>query len=507
MTAVSILGGEDPRDRGRLEAGPEREGPGYAAPSEGRPRFPVTWPLVLLFVAYPAWWLLGVSAFTWPIIAVPMLLALISRRRSRAPVAFIFWLAFTSWVLLSGLQLQSSTRIMTFSYRLSLYAVAGVLFLYVYNLPRSSRLDTRVLRILTIFWMVVVAGGYAGILLGSRTFVPPFMHILPHGLRSQPFVQELVQPVFANVEGFLGYPVPRPSAPFTYTNNWGGNIAVLTPVAIAAAGAAGPGPRRKLIIAVLVASLVPMVFSLNRGMFLSLGVGMVYVTIRLAVRGRLGALLSLLALTAVMAAILAVTPLGHLLISGISGSHGHSNATRASLYQQAWAGANQSPWLGHGEPQPVSGAVLAGTPAIGTQGQLWTVLYSNGYPATVFFLGFFIAVFWQTRRARGVGGLWLHAVVVIALAQIAVYGYLPVELQVMMVVAALAYRRCWRPAATSSAGAAQAGSASVPGRLTPESPWCLRPLFVMRPARARRLRFRRRPLLSRADRWSTWPPW
>jgi polysaccharide biosynthesis protein PslJ len=467
MTAVSILRGEDPRDRGRLEAGPEREGPGYAAPSEGRPRLPVTWPLVLLFVAYPAWWLLGVSAFTWPIIAVPMLLTLISRRQSRAPVAFIFWLAFTSWVLISGLQLQSSTRIMTFSYRLSLYAVAGVLFLYVYNLPRASRLDTRVLRIVTIFWMVVVAGGYAGILLGSHTFVPPLMHILPHGLRSQPFVQELVQPVFANVEGFLGYPVPRPSAPFTYTNNWGGNIAVLTPVAIAAAGAAGPGPRRKLIIAVLVASLVPMVFSLNRGMFLSLGVGMVYVTIRLAVRGRFGALLSLLAVTALMVAILAVTPLGHLLLSGISGSHGHSNATRVSLYQQAWAGANQSPWFGHGEPQPVSGAVLAGTPAIGTQGQLWTVLYSNGYPATVFFLGFFIAAFWQTRRARGVGGLWLHAVVVIALAQIAVYGYLPVELQVIMVVAALAYRRCWRPAATSSTGAAQAGSASVPGRPDP----------------------------------------
>jgi hypothetical protein len=40
--------------------------------------------------------------------------------------------------------------------------------------------------------------------------------------------------------------------------------------------------------------------------------------------------------------------------------------------------------------------------------------------------------------------------VVIAVTQIAVYGYLPVELQVMMVVAALAYRRCWRPAADSS---------------------------------------------------------
>ena len=466
---MSTLLGGGLRSRGRLGAGgPDPERSGYATPYDRRPHLPVTWPLIVLFAAFPVWWLLGVSAFIWPIVAIPMLAALIWRRQSRAPVAFIFWLAFTSWVLLSGLQLESTTKIITFSYRLALYAAAGVLFLYVYNLPRASWLDTRVLRILTIFWMVVVAGGYAGILLRSYTFVPPFMHVLPHGLRNQPFVQELVQPVFANVEGFLGYPVPRPSAPFTYTNNWGGNIAVLTPVAFAAAAAAGPGLRRRVIIAVLVASLVPMAFSLNRGMFLSLGMGIVYVAVRLAIRGRAGALVWLLALTALIVAIVALTPLGHLLVSGLSGSHGHSNATRASLYQQAIAGANASPWFGHGEPQPVSGAVLAGTPAIGTQGQLWMVLYSNGYPATVFFLCFFLAVFWQTRRARGIGGLWLHAVVVIAMVQIAVYGYLPVELQVMMVVAALAYRRCWRPAG-ASAPPGERGAAGLT-RVLPAAP-------------------------------------
>ena len=148
-------------------------------------------------------------------------------------------------------------------------------------------LDTKVLRILTAFWMVVVAGGYAGILVGAHTFTPPIDGLLPHGLRSQPFVQELVQPVFAEVQGFLGYPIPRPAAPFTYSNYWGGNIAVLTPVAIAAAVAAGRGARRKLIIAVLIASLVPMAFSLNRGMFLSLGIGILYVALRMALRGRL----------------------------------------------------------------------------------------------------------------------------------------------------------------------------------------------------------------------------
>ena len=97
-------------------------------------------------------------------------------------VAFIFWLAFTSWVLLSGLQLESGTKIITFTYRLALYAAAGVLFVYTYNLPRSTALDTKILRILTAFWMIVVVGGYLGILVGAHAFTPPFSSYCPLGL-------------------------------------------------------------------------------------------------------------------------------------------------------------------------------------------------------------------------------------------------------------------------------------------------------------------------------------
>jgi polysaccharide biosynthesis protein PslJ len=410
------------------------------APVNG-PRLSVTWPLVVLFVAFPLWWYLGVSAFTWPIVAIPMLVALVLRGQTRAPVAMILWLAFLSWMLLSGLQLESVTTIMTFVYRFSLYTAAAVLFLYVYNMPRGGPADSKALRILTLFWMVVVAGGYAGILLPGHSFVPPFDDLLTPWLRNSEFVKELVQPVFAQVQTFLGYPVPRPAAPFTYTNEWGGNIAVLTPVAFAAISTAGRGWWRRLVIVVLIASLVPMAFSLDRGMFVSLAIGIAYVTVRLAMRGHLGALATLLALAVLTMLIAVLTPLGHLVVSSFASTHGQSNATRVSLYQQASAGANASPLFGYGAPKPVVGQV--GSPAIGTQGQLWMVLYSHGYPALVFFLGFFLAVLWQTRRARGTAGLWLHSVALVALAQVAVYGWLPVELQVVMVAAALAYRSCW----------------------------------------------------------------
>ena len=151
-----------------------------------------------------------------------------------------------------------------------------------------------------------------------------------------------------------------------------------------------------------------MVFSLNRGMFLSLGIGILYVTLRLAQRGRFVALGSLLGLAALVAVVLVTTPLGHLMAASFSSTHGHSNSTRLSASQLALEGARQSPIFGYGEPQEITGQSYQ--PPIGTQGQLWTVLYSNGIPAAVFFIGFFVVVLWQTRKARGISGLWLHTV-------------------------------------------------------------------------------------------------
>ncbi len=426
----------------------------------------MTWPLVTLFTAFPLWWAFGLSAVIWPVLAVPMVVALIWRRRTRAPLPMFVWFVFCSWVLMSGFQLGSGTKLVTFCYRLLLYAGAGVVFLYVYNMPRSRRLDVRVLHILTTFWMIVVAFGYVGIFGGAHTFPSAIEFLIPHSLRNQPFVKELVQPVFANVVNFLGFPDPRPSAPFPYTNNWGGNVAVLSLVALAALAATRPGPRRKLIVVFLVASVVPMVVSLNRGMFLSIGVGLLYVAIRLAGRGRINTLISLVTVLVVAGLLVALTPLSHIVTANLFSAHGHSNTTRVSVVQQAIDGANQSPLFGHGEPQAVTGQ--GGTPPIGSQGQLWMVLYSNGYVATALFLAFFLAVLWQTRKVRGTAALWLHAVPLVALVQITVYGWLPVELQVVMVIAALAYRRGLSPVRPPAAPEYGTGAGFLPVR-APES--------------------------------------
>ena len=127
-------------------------------------------------------------------------------------------------------------------------------------------------------------------------------------------------------------------------------MAVLTPVAIAAAIRAGPGARRKIIVGVLIASIVPMVFSLNRGMLISLGIGVVYIAFRLARRALLASFGSLLGVAVLVSVILVLTPLG-LVGASFASSHGNSDFTRSSASQLARGGpAVTHLWLRRAHP-------------------------------------------------------------------------------------------------------------------------------------------------------------
>ena len=43
------------------------------------------WPLYVVFVGFPFWWVLGLGGFVWPIVAVPMLLSLLRRKQVFTP--------------------------------------------------------------------------------------------------------------------------------------------------------------------------------------------------------------------------------------------------------------------------------------------------------------------------------------------------------------------------------------------------------------------------------------
>src|SRR5205807_6318721 len=121
----------------------------------------------------------------------------------------------------------------------------------------------------------------------------------------------------------------------------------------------------------------------------------------------------------------------------VRASHAQSNQTRLALYQQAGEGVLQSPLLGYGAPRPQQNSTVN---SVGTQGQLWLVMFSHGFPGLLFYVGFLFWAFWRTRRGRSRVEFWANVTLVIALIQLPFYGQLPGQVYLLMIATALALR-------------------------------------------------------------------
>lgn len=394
------------------------------------------WPLRVAFLGFPLWWALGIGAFIWPLFALPMALSLIQRRTLRAPRGFWLWILFLLWVGGSATQLTDVARAIPWTYRAGTYLAATVLFLYIYNAPPGVLSDRRILSIMAIFWGYVTVGGLLGVLAPHLEFRSLAEMLLPRRITANEFVSALVHPSTAQMSTFLGYEVPRPKAPFEYTNDWGAVFALTTPLAFAAWPLLARRSTKTLMALLLVASVLPVVLSLNRGLWLSLGLGLLYVLGRSVanLRGRPGAGMALGFLLVVILSVF--TPLRTVIESRLETPH--SNPRREALYQEAIRGIWTSPVLGFGAPRPSE--TNPNLPSVGTQGQLWLVLYSQGLPGLFFYAGWHLSSYLRTLRRRRWVPFWCNVVVLIAMIQFPFYGHLAAQLQVIMVAMALGLR-------------------------------------------------------------------
>jgi hypothetical protein len=370
------------------------------------------------------------------ICAIPMAALLWARRRVTVPIGLGFWVLFVLWVGIAVLKIDDALRLVGYGVRLSNYLGATVLFVYAYNL-RSAQLPTRkALLALAMFFGFIVFGGWLGVLFPGTRLTTVISMLLPVDIGSNDYVAALVRPAFAEVQQPYGAPeaFSRPAAPFPYTNGWGCNVALLIPCM--AAAAASFSRRGKLAIAVLIGlALVPAFATLNRGMYLAIVVGLAYAALRLAFRGRVAPMIALLAT--------ATVGVGVALASGVASSlqerlqYSGSNVSRMTIYGEAFQGAVSSPFLGNGAPRPSQTLNIS----VGTQGQIWNVMFSYGFLALFFFLAWFAWVAVVSSRWNEIGDLWLHVCLVVAFLTIAYYGYDGPQLTVVMFVAALALRR------------------------------------------------------------------
>jgi hypothetical protein len=429
-----------------------------------RSRVLPAWPVAGLLGLYPLWWGLGLGVLVFAVMAVPMLVLLLRRRAAgrllRLPPGFAWWMLFLVAVVVSIAVLgadppgtvagHASSRLPGAGYKLIMYAAVTVLLVYAGNLTETELPKRRLVRLLGWLFVVTVAGGLLGIVAGTFEFTSPVELLLPGHIRGNGFVQSLVHPYAAQIMDLVGGEKPRPAAPWGYTNTWGNNFCLLAGWLVVAAWQSGRPARKAGAILCLVISIIPAVVSLNRGLWIGIGVLVVYVAARYVLAGRVWMLGAVTVAGALLAVALTATPLGT--VVGARLDNGKSNGVRSFLVDRALDGFLASPVIGYGGTRSTlggrnsitvgesAGCERCGNFTVGGNGQLWQLLFAHGAAGTAGYLGFFAYGLWRFRRDRSAIGVAGSAAIVTSFSAMLWYNSLVTPLAFMVLAFALLWR-------------------------------------------------------------------
>ncbi|WP_116246022.1 ligase [Nocardiopsis sp. FIRDI 009] len=424
------------------------------APATGRP---VVW----LLAGYPLWWALGLGQFAYWLFAVPMAAELLRRHRTvglRLPSGFWLWALFLLWTVfgLAMVPLEvpgtvpGSGGYAGAALRVVNYLVLTVLMLYVGNLSERELPTRTVVWALSVLCLVTIAGGYLGMFAPRFEFTAPLEYLLPGPLASDPYVQTLVHPASAQVMDIFGYESARPKAPWEYTNIWGYMLSLLLVWLVVGWVLQGSGAVRWAALAAAAASVVPVVHSLNRALWVGLVLSLAYGAGQALRRGRV-ALVGACAVAAVVALlVLAASPLADVVRA--RADNPHSDDGRAASNAASVAAADLSPVLGWGTTREMVGSSESiaigptaecpgcGQHVIGNAGQLWMTLIANGWVGTAFLLAFPAWTVWRHRAATTPVGQGALLTVLLLFWYMFFYVALMSPLAVTLVAVALLWR-------------------------------------------------------------------
>ncbi|MET8147722.1 O-antigen ligase family protein [Actinoplanes sp. NPDC049668] len=396
------------------------------------PMLPV-WPIFVMFALMPLWWGLGVFYFAWPFFGVLLLALLTVRGSVRLPTGTVFWLVFLGLVTISATLLDKVTALLVYGLRLGHLCTGVLVGVYVYNLIRDRTPWTRVANPLAFFWLGMVALGWLGVLLPQFSFPSPFELALPHSVASERYILAVTHLDVTEFNPLSENPIYRPSAPYPYTNNWGTAYCFLVPFVLAYLMSVRRGKMRTVLLVSLPLSLVPAFMTLNRGMFIGLGAGVVYLLGREALRGRIRMLVPVVGIALIGWIVMLFIPVFEMINNRTSSTD--TNKDRFDLYAQTWTAVLHSPLLGYGQPTSVD-TTHAAEP-LGTQGMIWQLLFSHGIPATCCFYLLLVVIGRRLTAAVSPAGLWLSALPVIAVVVTPFYSYIDPNMSVLCFALAL----------------------------------------------------------------------
>jgi hypothetical protein len=424
-------------------------------------RLPAGWPLSVLFLGFPLWWIVGLTEFAFFLAAIPMAWSLLSRRTVIAPRGFGWWLGFLLVVLVSGTMLTSDApfsttgplggTLLTFVYRLGWYLVVTIVLLYIGNTSSKDLPSAKVIRLLAFMFVVTAFGGLLGVLAPTFEFSSALEILLPKSVSGNKFLHALIHPATADIQNVLGFAQPRPRAPFAYANSWGANLSFYLPFFLYSWFASDAGWRRIAGWPVLAVAAVPVVYSLNRGLWGVLVIGALYAVVQVIRLRGFNAVAWLAPVTAVVIVGALLSPLPGMI--GERFANQHSNERRGELaIKTVESTIKGSPLIGFGNTRDVEGSFgsIAGgatlgcpacaVPPFGTQGHLWLVVFAQGLLGTILFLAFFFVRFARHVRSREPVTMTGLALIVFFGVEMLVYDTLGSPLFTLMIALGLMWR-------------------------------------------------------------------
>jgi hypothetical protein len=423
------------------------------------------WPIVAMLGGWPLWWALGIADYAVPLLAIPMAYRMYMWRakRTRAirvPQGFGLWIIFLI-VMLAGIATISleapetintptSGRIVSWALRALLYLGATVVLLYAGNLTEQELPRRRLVWQLALVGIYSIIGGLAGLAAPHLHFTAPLALVVPASIQAKAVeIAQMLHPSLTQLQTFQGR--GRPQAPFTYSNEWGNNLAIMLPwlAVVWLERRSRSRWQRRIASAVLLVAIIPAILSFDRGLWIGLVAITCYVIARTATKSLAKLTLVLCGVVVIAMAIL-LSPLSGLISQRLT--HGSSDSGRAAQAVIAWEAALKSPIIGYGDTRHQQGSthsIVVGRTAncsdcgqqdIGAHGQVFLLLIANGFVGTFFYLAFFIYGAWRYRRDRSLYGL--AGELVILLGFVFMFAYLSVG--VTLAFTMIAYAVLWR---------------------------------------------------------------
>jgi len=402
-------------------------------------------PLIAWWAGLPIWWALGIQRAASILVAIPLGLWLVmNRKKLELPFPLAVFGAFICWVLLSLIAVTTLRYGLAYGMRLAFYTAAFVIGLYTWNALRRGLNPRLLIWPIVALWGAAVVLSFPGLMHAGLGFPTPVEWMLHKAGIYNPFLSDSSHAQFS--EWDQAYGTPRPSPLFAYTNEWGAAMGITTPIAVYAMLTTTHRRARLLVAGLLLLAAVPILSSLNRGCWISLAVAIGYVVIRKTCAGDLRPLVSVAVVSVAVAGIIAASPLSELLTERMDNPN---TSTRATLYSASVHLAMESPLVGYGAPQSSEGLADSNDVAIGTHGQIWTLLVSQGFVGAALFVLALICFVWFARPLRGSSpAVWLHAVGLVALVQLAFYEVVPDGLAITFVALAICATTAGRYAPT-----------------------------------------------------------